>query len=809
MEDEVVNQPSDVVTQQPTSDVVETPTEPVMTPAPEVTDVYTPEEAPERVVQNEKTLAETYVDDARTDAYLNKGHGISDWIKNEYNYDQQQAGTMWVAGKINDVATQMSFLEATLNEDMYSELDLQKYFFDTNLATARAYAKEKRHETAYGYYRAAQEKALAEGDLIGWYMPAEANYMLSQWAVADANLKDPNLNTMDKNRAGSVKSAVEGWFNSNNITWRGIECLNSLYLKETIRHNKELERLQDDANKIAAAQNAANRAGSGAGYDLQLRQFEFQNAEMELQWGLDLNQNGVIGHSNWDPVSGAWSGHGDKFGWYPTQKLWAQHNLDAAFKLWGTEPMKTILGSDYNDSYKFYRGAIDKQRLVDIYEANNSNIVTKDNANKYGNNKLKINQEVTVKDYNTNKTKTIKITTDNNQVYAHYNPDGSARLYIFDKDGVAHQLLSNNLNLQGEDMTLKDIMNEQNLQLSLDSSPITIKDTEGNEVEMVFGYKPYDSYSESVTNKGRNKYTFSNGMNQKEYDTISNKEAAGWKLKPSTISTKGMFDDNWVMEDSEGQLWAVKSNGKTEKISMKDTVTIDVDKDGKISYKHADGTDASWSQKTGYRLAHIMNSAETVGYDKEGKKIYALECHDGNTIYFTSNINDIAIGDDWGIPGGGYKSIKDLNDFNTGISILDSNTVDRVLGKDYQEKKTNAKDEYNNALKNKSDVIQIQQSDELINESSKKMSTSAKKKAEQEVAQHYATSSGGSSGGPRTITQQESSKSDKKTKEIDKEDAVIQDSMNIADADLGEKAKEELEKDKERYAKLFGVGGVA
>jgi hypothetical protein len=327
---------------------------------------------------------------------------------------------------------------------------------------------------------------------------------------------------------------------------------------------------------------------------------------------------------------------------------------------------------------------------------------------------------------------------------------------------------------------------------------------------MVFGYKPYDSYAESITNKGKDKYAFSNGMNQKEYDTISNKEAAGWKLKPSTISTKGTFDDNWVMEDSEGQLWAVKSSGKTEKISMKDTVTIDVDKDGKISYKHADGTDASWSQKTGYRLSRIMNSAETVGYSKDGKKIYALECHDGNTIYFTtahSGYNDVYTSD-FEI-GGGYKSVKDLNAPGTNIVILDSNTVDRVLGKDYQEKKTTAKEDYNIALKNKSDVIQIQQSDELINESSKKMSKSAKEKAEQEVSQHYATSAGGRSDGPRTVTQRESTKSEKKTKEINKEDAVIQDSMNIADADLGEKAKEELEKDKERYAKLFGVGGVA
>ena len=438
--------------------------------------------------QTEKTLAEQYVDDARADAYLSKGHGLSDWIKNTYDYDQQQAGTMWVAGKINDVATQMSFLEATLNEDMYSELDLQKYFFDTNLATARAYAKEKRHETAYGYYRAAQEKALSEGQLTGWYMPAEANYMLSQWAVANANLEDPNLNTMDRNRAGSVKQAVESWFNSNNITWRGIECLNNMYYKETVRHNKEQERLQGQANEIAAAQNKANQAAAASGYNLQLRQFEFQNAQMELQWGLDLNQNGVIGHSNWDVVDGTWTGDADNFGWYPTQKLWAQHNLDAAFKLWGTEEMKTILGNDYWDSYNIYRGAIDAQRYADIYTANGgSNLVTKDNMNTFGNLKIKPNQEIWIADAGSDVTEQIKVTSKDNQIYCSYNKDGSVRLYVFDSNGVAHQIIRSDIELLGNSKSLDTILKEQSTTLYTETDPIKIMDDEGNEITLQIG----------------------------------------------------------------------------------------------------------------------------------------------------------------------------------------------------------------------------------------------------------------------------------------------------------------------------------
>ena len=144
--------------------------------------------------KTERELAYEEINRRQSESYNTKGNNISNWIQNDYDYDATQAGTLWVAGKINDVNTQMKFLEATLNEDLYSEMDLQKYFFDTNLATARAYAKEKKHETAYGFYRAAEEKAIAEGQLTGWYMPAEAGYMLSQWVLA-ANQPDTALDT--------------------------------------------------------------------------------------------------------------------------------------------------------------------------------------------------------------------------------------------------------------------------------------------------------------------------------------------------------------------------------------------------------------------------------------------------------------------------------------------------------------------------------------------------------------------------------------------------------------------------------------
>ena len=57
---------------------------------------------------------------------------------------RMKQGHTWVAGAINDNNTQMSFLQTLINEEMYDEMDLQKYYYDTNLATARAYAAQKK-----------------------------------------------------------------------------------------------------------------------------------------------------------------------------------------------------------------------------------------------------------------------------------------------------------------------------------------------------------------------------------------------------------------------------------------------------------------------------------------------------------------------------------------------------------------------------------------------------------------------------------------------------------------------------------------
>lgn len=812
------------------------PSTPAMESGPDTIPATTGEPEYERIgpqPQTEQTLAETYVDDAHRDAYLDKGHGVSDWIKNEYNYNQQEAGTMWVAGKINDVNTQMSFLEATLTEDMYSELDLQKYFFDTNLATARAYAKEKKQETAYGWYRAATEKAIMEGNLIGWYMPAEANYMLSQWAVATEKLKDPNATPADRNRAASVKNTVAGWFDSNNITWRGIECLNSLYLKETIRHNKEMERLQDDANQIAAAQQKAAAAGAQAGYKWQLRTLEFQIGEMEKDMGFDLDLNGVIGHGNisWDGVR---TNNGDNFGWYPTQKDWAMNNLTQGFSIWGSNGMKVILGNDYNLGYNSYRANIDNSRLASIVNENGSTTISKDYMNSYGDNTLKLGQKIKCIDPNSGKEKEIKIDATNKQLYIHYMPNGEARLYVFDKNGVAYQITDKNVSvLQGKEYnSLSSILNKQSLTLNMDSSPITVKDKNGNNVNVQIGILVKDAYRASPEMRGKDSFGLkgykyqdklfskSEGMTDKAYESITSLSSKGYELSYGTESTNGSSSP-WVMikKDANGKVVDIKEVGFTDgnitTIKNGETINITVDPEtGKMKFSHLNGDSLKNKMQASnvpkYITDVLIHQSEIIGTDKNGDAILRYINPDGSIAYFSMGKNENGFNKNLPHQYSPFANIE-RDYLQHGIKVMSESEVSKLTGiseeklNNYQTAVYNYQngiyEEYSKAPEAKASTTSSEEYaaklESASNSSVGKFNEDYLKGSWPSATTVYSNSKGsasttnsGSSSGSK------SSKSESTTKKKQVSDSQVVDDINKTEVDIGERAVNETEKRK-------------
>lgn len=303
-----------------------------------------------QLTPEEKTL--NIIGDDIRQANLNNNNttAMNNFLTNEYDYDESEVGSYWVAGNINDNETQMGFLNTLINEEMYDTLDLQKYYYDTQLATARSYAAQKNKETAYGFYRAAQEKAIAEGELTGWYMPAEGRYMLSQYEVAKDVMNDPN-NIEDKSKAERVLNVVENWFGANKITPQGIKCLSMMNYEENVRYNTAIYRLKKEANKIAKAQAGANAALA----NINLREATYKTEETELDRGIDLTGDNYIGHKDSDYADTP----GSSVGYNSIEDLLKNDNKNRNSVI-GTlgltgEDIKTILGKDSEKYWNMYQ----------------------------------------------------------------------------------------------------------------------------------------------------------------------------------------------------------------------------------------------------------------------------------------------------------------------------------------------------------------------------------------------------------------------------------------------------------------------
>ena len=616
MEDDVIQ-----TTVEPTSDVVETNvtsavTEPVIDPnqSAAVTQPVTP--AP----LTEKELAVQEINNRQVNSYSTKGQGIKNWISTSYNYDASQAGTLWVAGKINDVNTQMSFLEATLNEDLYSEMDLQKYFFDTNLATARAYAREKKHETAYGFYRAAEEKALAEAQLTGWYMPAEAGYMLSQWILADEQLKDPNISAVDRARAESVSRAASGWFEANNITERGIRCLNSLYLQETIRHNKEMERLQEDANDIQRLANEVQNKANAANYQLQLEQFNFQLAEEELGTGFDLNDDNIIGHTGADA---------QRFGYYTSEKDWAMNNMNKAMSYWGSDRTMEVLGDDYFNAYDSYQHQV--QNNVWFKEQANNNYI--DGVNMSNLTSIKIqNSELKKIDDKISGVNdaTIKMIRDGN---------GQVRLYVFNKDGMAYQITNGDLKLT-DGSTINDILNKQKLTLNTNVDyTLTSRNTGGETVTLNIGKSNYGKYSFLPNLDNKEMYPGFTEKGLKSFEKLRTEK--GFKLERGLVDTKGTKELVLSDTDANGDVTYYSFNtdtGAYKKITDTSSIVEVTYVDGVYSVNYyLSGRERNRfienfvDPNSAIIQTAVSNSEMIIGKTDKGEDIYVYVNHDGTT----------------------------------------------------------------------------------------------------------------------------------------------------------------------------------
>lgn len=506
----------------------------------------------------------------------NAGKAMNNFLTNKYDYNKNEAGTYWVAGAINDNNTQMSFLQTLINEEMYDEMDLQKYYYDTNLATARAYAAQKSMETAYGFYRAAQEKALAEASLTGWYMPAEGQYLLGQYTVAQRTLEDPDATPEQLAKADRVTKTAEEWFGANQITTRGIKCLSMLQFEETVRNNTVMAELENEANQIAAGQNAAAAAMAA----LNLREFKYSVEEAEMLSGKDYtyalgldDREGYIGHHYDDYDKNILTeGYKDAATMLIDNPTWYSSVLTAR----GKEYVDNILKANGYDSKAYYNYYSENAKLGTVYTE----------QTEAGTNDFNIGE----KDMNKLDVKTLE----GKELYSF-----AGRVYAKNDQGVMEQVKQNIETSNGK--TIAEVVSHFTTdKLTYENKTFTVG-----------------------TNTSYNIDDYKMGKQQRE--TVKEYMKKGYHIKEGYYSTQGINADI-VMENEEGELVEVSNLlGEAKSISSSQIATI--------KWKDTlDSEDTEWSH-----LVEVGTLPEYKGvYDSTVKDatIYTAKDANGKNVYY-------------------------------------------------------------------------------------------------------------------------------------------------------------------------------
>lgn len=164
----------------------------------------------------------------------------------QYNRNQSAEKVGWTGGYILDSERQMNYLKQSIQSQMYGQMELQKYGYDTSLAAARLAYDTNRYDLALEYYNTALSRAVTEAEITGYYVSPEASEMLDQYHIASKAL---NENPEDA-QAQSVLKGIYDWFEGHGISKNGVETYSHLVEERT--HKMSLDQLYEYQN---AAQN--------------------------------------------------------------------------------------------------------------------------------------------------------------------------------------------------------------------------------------------------------------------------------------------------------------------------------------------------------------------------------------------------------------------------------------------------------------------------------------------------------------------------------------------------------------------------
>lgn len=182
----------------------------------------------------------------------------------KYSQNQSSEKAGWTGGYILDTERQMAYLKQTIQSQMYGQMELQKYGYDTSLAAARLAYDTNKYDLALEYYNTALSRAVSEAEITGYYVSPETSEMLNEYSIASRVLNDGTASEEDKLRADRILSSVYKWFEDNGISKQGVETYSHLVEERT--HKMSIDKLyeyQNDAQNQISTDTFVKLDGNG------------------------------------------------------------------------------------------------------------------------------------------------------------------------------------------------------------------------------------------------------------------------------------------------------------------------------------------------------------------------------------------------------------------------------------------------------------------------------------------------------------------------------------------------------------------
>lgn len=178
----------------------------------------------------------------------------------DYMRAQSAEKAGWTGGYMLDQARQGEYLKATIQAQMYSAQDLQKYGLESQLEAARMAYDLGKEQLAQQYYNEAYQRALTEAQMFGYYVSPETRDMFNQYQAAltarNANPDDPDANR--------IIDTVELFYGKEGLTEADIRTFSQTTLEMqqimSAKFDAAMATIESDPSKFLVKDESGNYA---------------------------------------------------------------------------------------------------------------------------------------------------------------------------------------------------------------------------------------------------------------------------------------------------------------------------------------------------------------------------------------------------------------------------------------------------------------------------------------------------------------------------------------------------------------------